>query len=407
MSLRIKVPPKPHELDIVPDPLPSRLNSDEEDYYADSGYPGDSTQVHSGPESEEFANEPDSRFLHQSHLHPTPSSSVTRPKRVKRNATPDSALAKRKLAVSEQDTGDEYTIDDEAVIGEADVNVDGDFEAEHKRQSKRARTKTLAKPMKGKTAVGGPEFAVKEGRNTSPTKGTTESSEPHSTIGSKRSRAKPLRLEDAGDAASSPDLSVTRSPSPPRETSPPPAAKKRKLPTIKKNKTAVPGTSTSSAPNKPVTTAGLPKQGLPEAAKPVAVRKTPATAGNADFDLRNESVYRELFKPTGGSTPRSGLSRREKDEERRKELNKLRDEAKAKRSMDAKVSFDLQGQFEKILRFEERLRHNRSSALYPNFLAGKWRELWELERRHQREKEWQENPDEGTAGKEEGEMIDN
>lgn len=104
----------------------------------------------------------------------------------------------------------------------------------------------------------------------------------------------------------------------------------------------------------------------------------------------------------------------------------MRDEAKAKRSMDAvcqrlffnsqsptehdpsqKVSFDLQGQFEKILRFEERLRHNRSSALYPNFLAGKWRELWELERRHQREKEWQENPDEGTAGKEEGEMIDN
>jgi hypothetical protein len=69
------------------------------------------------------------------------------------------------------------------------------------------------------------------------------------------------------------------------------------------------------------------------------------------------------------------------------------------------VSFDLQGQFEKVSRFEERLKHNRSSALYPNFLAGKWRELWEREKRHQKEKEWQESR-EGAAGKEEGEMID-
>jgi hypothetical protein len=51
------------------------------------------------------------------------------------------------------------------------------------------------------------------------------------------------------------------------------------------------------------------------------------------------------------------------------------------------------------------LKQNRSSALYPNFLAGKWRELWERERRH-KEKEWQDNQD-GVAGKEEGEMFDN
>jgi len=68
----------------------------------------------------------------------------------------------------------------------------------------------------------------------------------------------------------------------------------------------------------------------------------------------------------------------------------------------------LQEQFEKVLRFEERLKHNRSSALYPNFLAGKWRELWERDRRHQREKDWREGQDGGeVAGREEGEMIDN
>jgi hypothetical protein len=116
------------------------------------------------------------------------------------------------------------------------------------------------------------------------------------------------------------------------------------------------------------------------------------------------------------------LSRREKDEERRKELNKLREEAKAKRLLETVCrsrflfslqadhdiqgeSFDLQGQFDTISRFEERLKQNRSSALYPNFLAGKWRELWERERRH-KEKEWHDNQD-GVAGKEEGEMFDN
>jgi hypothetical protein len=44
----------------------------------------------------------------------------------------------------------------------------------------------------------------------------------------------------------------------------------------------------------------------------------------------------------GGSTPRSGLNRREKEEERRKELNRMRDEYIAKRqeeSVNRFVSF--------------------------------------------------------------------
>lgn len=47
--------------------------------------------------------------------------------------------------------------------------------------------------------------------------------------------------------------------------------------------------------------------------------------------------------------------------------------------------FDLQAQQEKLARFEEKLRSARSAALYPNFLAGKWREIWEKERSRARE----------------------
>jgi hypothetical protein len=135
-------------------------------------------------------------------------------------------------------------------------------------------------------------------------------------------------------------------------------------------------------------------------------------------------ILNGLLPQTGGATPRSGLNRREKDEERRKELNKLRDEARAKRSLEAvcwflflvgpstethlfqKQSFDLQGQTEKIARFEERLRRGQSSALYPNFLAAKWRELWEREKKRlELERIWT-DPNWTPESREEGEMND-
>jgi hypothetical protein len=76
-------------------------------------------------------------------------------------------------------------------------------------------------------------------------------------------------------------------------------------------------------------------------------------------------------------------------------------------SKTQKVSFDLQGQAEKMARFEEELRRRRSSALYPNFLAAKWREEWEKEKRraHRREHQPQVQPNGyDYAEKEEGEM---
>jgi len=48
------------------------------------------------------------------------------------------------------------------------------------------------------------------------------------------------------------------------------------------------------------------------------------------------------------------------------------------------VAFDLQAQHEKISRFEDKLKATHSSALYPNFLAAKWREEYERGRERRR-----------------------
>ncbi|KAG1772677.1 hypothetical protein EDD22DRAFT_1012878 [Suillus occidentalis] len=182
---------------------------------------------------------------------------------------------------------------------------------------------------------------------------------------------------------------------------PPPELKKRKLPTIKKNKPSAPATTSAqsqsaAAPSKPPPSADdVTKIGAPH-----PQRKAAGLMGAADFDLRDKSVYAELFKGAGGSTPRSGLNRREKEEERRKELNKMRDEAKAKRAEEAKHHFDLQSQADKIAGFEQKLRANNCMALHPNFLAAKFREEYDKERarlRHDRERSRSATKEEGEA----------
>ncbi|KAF8894614.1 hypothetical protein BD779DRAFT_853350 [Infundibulicybe gibba] len=265
------------------------------------------------------------------------------------------------------------------------------MEEEEELQTEKIKgNKRAGKGKSGKTAAGG----------TKPSRGKSKQNVVESTSGVKRSRSK-LADESMIDVVGDDHDSAPgkpESPPPPKEvTPPPPPAKRRKLPTIKKNK--IPG---SAGPLTPVTTAKavLPSQTVTAESTllpTTSARKPAATAGNADFDLRNASVYAELFKTAGGSTPRSGLNRREKDEERRKELNKMRDEARAKRALEEIPAFDLQGQTEKIARFEEKLRNAQSSALYPNFLAAKWREQWEKERRKKRESEWTETDDRNGA----------
>jgi hypothetical protein len=80
----------------------------------------------------------------------------------------------------------------------------------------------------------------------------------------------------------------------------------------------------------------------------------------------------------------------------------MRDEARAKRVLEAvgplsfsfiiitgihlfrfvqKHTFDLQAHSDKIARFEEKLRQEKSSVLFPNFLGAKFKDDWERQRR--------------------------
>ena len=66
----------------------------------------------------------------------------------------------------------------------------------------------------------------------------------------------------------------------------------------------------------------------------------------------------------------------------------------------------VQAQFETISCFKEKLKAGHSSALYPNFLAVKWREEWEKEKRRQKGKDWRDSiySHESTTTREEDEV---
>ncbi|KAH9857113.1 hypothetical protein C2E23DRAFT_720512 [Lenzites betulinus] len=154
--------------------------------------------------------------------------------------------------------------------------------------------------------------------------------------------------------------------------------KKRKLPTIKKNKPSTAGSTAPSTPStiKPVAPVAEKTQTLLTPAptsNQVGTRK-PAGA-SADLNLLDSSVYSELFKSKPGlTTPNSGLNRKQKEEERKKELHRMRDEARAKRDAEAKNAFDLQASPDKVERFVlHRLRH--STARFPNVLGATFKEM--------------------------------
>ncbi|PIL24205.1 hypothetical protein GSI_13958 [Ganoderma sinense ZZ0214-1] len=167
-----------------------------------------------------------------------------------------------------------------------------------------------------------------------------------------------------------------------------PIPKKRKLPTIKKNK---PVGSTSTGPSTPAPRAAAATPAKKEEPTPTTTL-TPAPTSNqvgvrkpagasTDLNLLDSSVYSELFmRAPGGSTPNSGLNRKQKEEERKKELNKMRNEARVKRDADGRHAFDLQSGPEKIQRYEEVLRTRHSTARYPNLLGAAFKEMSERNR---------------------------
>jgi hypothetical protein len=99
-----------------------------------------------------------------------------------------------------------------------------------------------------------------------------------------------------------PPLVVDPSAVPDHSALPPPELKKRKLPTIKKNKPSASAAASAqsqsaAAPSKPPpSTDDVTKIGAPH-----PQRKAAGLMGAADFDLRDKSVYAELFKGVGAA----------------------------------------------------------------------------------------------------------
>ncbi|TFK43164.1 hypothetical protein BDQ12DRAFT_674505 [Crucibulum laeve] len=312
---------------------------------------------------------------------------------------------KARVLSSEAESEEDYIADEPSAEEPLDEDEDEDEfsmddEKPTKAQNKRKGVKHASSKGHGaKRKVKGESTAAK----TTQDKGSFAAESSRGEMaGIKRPRARSVKSEDVpvdvvgdhippADSTSQGDAETT---SPTKEEDPHPPAKKRRLPTMRKNKGA-PNTPSSSKPS-PLPT--ITKSILPDVNKSTpATRKPAATAGNADLDLTNASVYASLFKASAGAS-----SNRRTNEERRKELDKMREDARAKRAEEAKYSFDLQEQTDKIARFEEPMRQVQSYALFPNSLAARWRQDWD--ERRARDKRGQKHERNSSNTVEEGEM---
>ncbi|KAF9246522.1 hypothetical protein BU15DRAFT_70603 [Melanogaster broomeanus] len=326
-------------------------------------------------------------------------------KKRKKSASISAATTKKRHIVYSDN--DEADIDIEADFTEDDLlddtalplvdNSDDDFEVDSvpQRGASKVKARGTSKSKSGKGATGmlkGTKGKGSREKDKDKDKGILMKDE-RKLVSDLFASDEAAAMSATTSAASVPDLTPSQSA---KDLTDPSIAKKRKLPTIKKTKT--PGTintvtPSSTAPKQPPP----PAQELAKPPLPTAEQRKQALTGVRDLNLGDSKVYAELFKGTGGSTPRSGLNRREKEEERRKELDKMRDEARARRAEEAKFTFDLQSQADKIARFEQRLRAVNSTVLHPNFLAAKFRDEWELEKRNRQRDEQGIQKEEGEA----------
>lgn len=339
----------------------------------------------------------ESRFL------PDGTPPLSHPTRPKKN-TKKSAPKPKQLVVHLDEDGDfgaDANIEDDPVdIDFLSSDLDDD-NLEVDSTSKRGRTKaTSSKNTAAKGKLGPPKSAkgkthkereifIKDERKLLALPSSTPRASSATTHTETTAQEEPASVVPSASSKSVPDTTATQGAAE-KDAANPPVPKRRKLPTITKTRQpgavgttpALSNPTTTTKPSGPLppSTGDLVKPPLPS----IQQRKT-ALSGTQDFDLRQPNIYAELFKPGGASAPGSSLTRREKEEERRKELNRMRDEARAKRAEEAKITFDLQAQAEKIARFERRLRGENSSALHPNFLAAKFRDEWEIERRRRRD----------------------
>ncbi|KAF9227928.1 hypothetical protein BS17DRAFT_806221 [Gyrodon lividus] len=378
----------------------------------------------------------DNRFLPEDAQHldfpisdasPPPSSHLKKrkadiaKKRKKSASVSTTTKKKRHVVYSDNDEGDinveaDFTEDDlldETALSVVDADDDDDFEVDSppKRGGSKAKADGASriKSVKGQAGVlkgakgkvskekdKDKEIFMKDERKLPPPLATTSrasSTAAQTQVSDLFTSDEAIAMSATTAAASALDSAVLQ---PAKDATDPSIAKKRKLPPIKKTKTpGSMGTVTSS-----YTAPKPPPLLVQESAKPplpTAEQRKQALTGVRDVDLADSKVYAELFKGTGGNTPRSGLNRRDKEEERRKELDKMRDEARARRAEETKLTFDLQAQADNIARFEQRLRAENSTVLHPNFLAAKFRDEWEMEKRHRRRGERGTPKEEGEA----------
>ncbi|EJF66065.1 hypothetical protein DICSQDRAFT_165762 [Dichomitus squalens LYAD-421 SS1] len=285
------------------------------------------------------------------------SKSRAKDKGSKSSKSSKSSGKKRRAVVWTDDEDEEFDDPDVVITDDEDFNLDTEYSSK----------KSGVKGKNGKIA------AKTSGKGTA-----TKKEDKEITFRDERKIVQPPAADPVKRVKE--DEGIRSTPDPMDE----PIPKKRKLPPIKKNKPAgsiLTGPSTSAPVKPPAATPAKKEETIPTTtltpaptSNQVGVRK-PAGA-STDLNLLDSSVYSELFmRAPGGSTPNSGLNRKQKEEERRKELNKMREEARAKREAEAKHAFDLQAGPEKIQRYEEVLRAHHSIARYPNLLGAAFKEI--------------------------------
>lgn len=197
-------------------------------------------------------------------------SSVASSQKAKGKASSRKAATKKKRAVvlSDEEGEEEYDEPEPEPV----TDDDDDFAPERETWKKKPGAKSKGKGVK-RNKEDAP-IVVKDERKSVPPVALA----PNGAPSGKRSH--PPEDEESIDVET-----VTK------ELSPPPL-KKRKLPPIKKNK---PPTAASTASSTPSGKPGVKPTEKDAFALPTPVRKPAATIGNADFDLRDASVYAQLF----------------------------------------------------------------------------------------------------------------
>lgn len=251
------------------------------------------------PEPEKTLDIEDTRFLPDGGASLSRSSSAKRSSSGKPRQRSSGAAQKKGSKRKGVILSDEDDVDVDVVM----EDEEDDFEPEP--QSRKGKSRGLV--SKGSKGKGGKDKFEREITFRDERKLVPPVASSSKDIQPSRSKRPHSRLDDNIDTDF--DVVVEK-----EATPPPPPPKKPKLPPIKKNKPP-PGSLNSTGPSTPVTrppltktSAGHPQQQTGANGLPLPpLRKPAATANNADFDLRDASVYAQLFTKVCSSIAMSSV----------------------------------------------------------------------------------------------------